>query len=39
MAILTNEDAEDVALFMETRGESPIPWEQVKEELARDGLL
>jgi hypothetical protein len=39
MAILTSEDVEDVAILMETRDEPRIPWEQVKEELARDGLL
>jgi hypothetical protein len=36
---LTDEDIEDLSIFMETRNEPLIPWEQVKEELARDGLL
>ncbi len=36
---LTDEDVEDLSIFMETRNEPLIPWEQVKEELARDGLL
>jgi len=39
MLVLTDEDVEDVAIYMKTRDETPIPWEQVKEELARDGLL
>lgn len=39
MAILMDEDVEDMAIFVETRDESPILWERVKEELTRDGLL
>ena len=35
----TDEDIEDLSIFMETRDEPLMPWEQVKEELARDGLL
>lgn len=36
---LTDEDIEDLSIFMETRDDRLIPWKQVKEELARDGLL
>jgi hypothetical protein len=37
--ILTDEDVEDMAIFVETQNEELMPWEQVKEDLARDGLL
>lgn len=33
------EDLEDLAAIAETREEEAVPWEQVKKELAADGLL
>ncbi len=33
------EDLEDLAAIAETREEETIPWEQVKKDLAADGLL
>jgi hypothetical protein len=39
LVFVTDEDIEDLAIYMETRDEPLVPWEQVKEELARDGLL
>jgi hypothetical protein len=39
LTFLGDEDVEDLSIFMETRDEPLTPWQEVKEELARDGLL